>query len=82
MAAAFPIHSFINFPLFIITLAIGLFAVYIMSAEKHVVRVYPTHDNYDNIQYKDKAGVCFSLEETKVKCPANDRDILHIKPQV
>jgi len=76
------IHSFINFPLFMVTLAVGLFAVYIMSVEKRVVRVYPTHDSYENIQYKDKAGVCFSLVETKVKCPANDKDILHIKPQV
>lgn len=74
--------SFINFPLFIIALAIGLFAVYIMSGDKRIIRVYPTHDNYDNIQYKDQAGVCFNVLETNVKCPTNEKEIFHIKPQI
>jgi len=60
--------KYINIPVFIISLAVGLFFVYIYQAEKRVVYVYPTPDNIDFIQYKDAAGTCYKAKQEEVKC--------------
>jgi hypothetical protein len=62
--------KYINIPLFIISLAIGLFFVYIYQADKRTIYVYPKPDNVDLIQYKDKAGTCFNVKQESVKCTA------------
>jgi hypothetical protein len=62
--------KYINLPVFIISLAIGLFYVYISQAEKRVIYVYPKPDNSDFIQYKDATGTCFNVVQDSVKCPA------------
>jgi hypothetical protein len=72
--------KFINIPVFIISLAIGLFFVYIYQAEKRVVYVYPKPDNVDYIQYKDATGTCFDIKQEDVKCPA-DSEITKIPAQ-
>jgi hypothetical protein len=63
--------KFINIPVFIISLAIGLFFVYIYQADKRVVYVYPKPDNVDYIQYKDVTGTCFKAKQEAVKCSAD-----------
>lgn len=63
-----------------ISLAIGLFFVYIYQSEKRVVYVYPKPDNVDYIQYKDATGTCFQAKQTEVKCPA-DSEISKIPAQ-
>ena len=50
------------------SLALGLFAVYVTTDANRQIRVYPSPDNVDIIQYKDKAGNCFKFKETKVNC--------------
>lgn len=65
------ILKYINIPVFIISLAIGLFFVYIYQAEKRVVYVYPKPDNMDYIQYKDATGTCFDVKQEGVKCSAD-----------
>jgi len=67
--------KYINFPVFIISFAFGMFAVYVTMPETKKIMVYPSPDNVDIIQYKDKAGNCFRFQETKVKCPAKESDI-------
>lgn len=62
--------KYINIPLFVISLAIGLFFVYIYQADKRTIYVYPKPDNVDLIQYKDKAGTCFNVKQASVKCTA------------
>jgi hypothetical protein len=62
--------KYINIPLFIISLAIGLFFVYIYQADKRTIYVYPKPDNVELIQYKDKAGTCFNVKQASVKCTA------------
>lgn len=66
------LFKFINFPVFFISLAIGMFFVYLYKTQDHTIYVYPTPDNLDSIQYKDATGTCFSVEQTKVKCPKDD----------
>ena len=63
------LFKFINIPVFIISLAIGLFFVYIYQAEKKVLYVYPKPDNVDFIQYKDDIGTCFQAKQEQIKCP-------------
>ena len=67
--------KFINIPVFIVSLAIGIFLVYITNPGPDIIYVYPNPDNIDKIQYKDKSGSCFGFTQSEVKCPSNHRDI-------
>lgn len=66
------LSKYIHFPVFLISLAIGIFFVYIFENDNRTIYVYPTPDNVDTIQYKDATGTCFSVKQTKVKCPKDD----------
>ena len=72
---------YINVYVFLISLAFGIFAVYITAPEKRKIVVYPTHENSSILQYKDKTNSCFSVIEQEVKCPANDKDIAKVPVQ-
>lgn len=61
----------ISFSTFLISLAIGLFFVYIYGNDMKTIYVYPSPENVDQILYKDKAENCFSLEAAEVKCPTD-----------
>jgi len=73
--------KFIDFRAFIISLAFGLFFVYLYQPVPNVIYVYPTPDNVDKIQLKDKADNCFKFEATEVTCPDNIDDIQNIPAQ-
>jgi hypothetical protein len=68
--------KFIDFRIFLISLAVGLFYIYISGDNKKVIIIYPTPDNVDEYQYKDKTNNCFSYELNEVKCPT-DSNLLH-----
>lgn len=72
--------KYINVPAFLISLAFGLFAVYLFSPKDRTIIVYPNHENADLLQYKDKANNCFSIKEEEVVCPGED-EIAKIPPQ-
>ena len=65
------IFKFINAKLFILSLLIGLFAVYIFMPDMRIIRVYPTPENVTILQYKDQTDTCFSLKQTEVSCTDN-----------
>ena len=67
--------KFINIPVFLVSFAIGVFAVYITASDKKKIIVYPSPDNYQNIQYKDKAGTCFQFKQENVKCPTEAKEL-------
>jgi hypothetical protein len=75
------IFKYINLYVFIVSLAFGIFAVYITAPDKRKIVVYPTHENSGILQYKDKTNSCFSIVEREVKCPANDKDIAKVPMQ-
>jgi hypothetical protein len=52
-----------------------MFAIYITMPDTRKIMVYPSPDNVDIIQYKDKAGNCFHFKEIKMQCPAKESDI-------
>ena len=73
--------KFINLPIFIISLAVGLFFVYITNPDPKIIVVYPTPNNIDKVQYVDKADNCFSYEYKKTQCPTDKSKIKEIPVQ-
>ena len=67
--------KFINIPVFIISLAIGLFVTYVTSEPTKSIFVYPNPDNIDKLLYKDKADNCFKFKAEEVKCPEDTNQI-------
>jgi hypothetical protein len=66
---------------FLISLAIGLFYIYISDDYKKVIVIYPTPDNEEEYQYRDKTGTCFSYDLKEVKCPLDVTKIHNIQFQ-
>ena len=75
------LFKFVNIPVFIISLAFGIFAVYITIPKTRKILIYPTTENVNLIQYRDKTNTCFSVQQTEVKCPANANEISKIPAQ-
>ena len=73
---------YINIPVFVVSLAIGLFFVYIYNPDKRKIYIYPTPDNVDTVQYKDSADTCFEFKQTQTKCPTKSSEISKIPAQV
>tara|TARA_Y100000992_G_C21020052_1_gene375293 strand:+ start:388 stop:624 length:237 start_codon:yes stop_codon:yes gene_type:complete len=65
------LFDYINFKYFIISLAVGLFFVYIVDVPKRVIYISPNIDNVNKIVYKDKSDSCFKYQATQVTCPSN-----------
>ena len=66
---------FLNMPVFITSLCIGIFLVYISNPKPDIIYVYPTPDNADTMQYKDRSGACFGFNTQEVTCPNNKQMI-------
>lgn len=75
------LFKFVNIPVFIISLAFGIFAVYITIPKTRKILIYPTTENVNLIQYRDKTNTCFSVQQDEVKCPANANEISKIPAQ-
>lgn len=75
------LSKYIDVKIFLVSLALGLFAVYITVPKNKKIYVYPNPDNIDVLQYKDKTGTCFSFQQKEVVCPKDENKIETIKPQ-
>lgn len=64
--------NYISVPLFIISLAAGLFFVYILGPEVKTIYIYPSPENINKILFKDKADNCFELHQEEVECPSDE----------
>ena len=63
--------KFINFPIFLTSLSLGLFLVYISMPPTQVIYVYPNPDNENKLTYKDRADNCFHFTSEEVECPSD-----------
>ena len=61
--------KFLNIPVFIIALSIGLFLSYALNPEANVIYVYPNPETEDKVLYKDKSDTCYKFVSKAVKCP-------------
>ena len=73
--------QFINVPVFIASLVLGIFAVYLYVPEMRRIYVYPTPENIEKLQYKDKTDTCFKYEQMEVSCPTNLSSIFKVPAQ-
>tara|TARA_S200000501_G_C20269144_1_gene502024 strand:- start:282 stop:524 length:243 start_codon:yes stop_codon:yes gene_type:complete len=80
MSKSFNIFNIVNITVFLISLLIGLIYLY-FDKNKTKIYVYPTPNNYHNLQFQDKAGNCFAYELEKTKCPTNKKNINNIPIQ-
>ena len=67
----FTITKFFDLKSFIISLAIGLFIVYIQTPDLNIIYVYPNPDIEEKILYKDRSNVCHKMKSKEVDCPTN-----------
>lgn len=75
------LFKYIKLNIFIISLALGLFAVYVTMPDTRKIYVYPTPDNIEVLQYKDKTDTCFQFKQSEIECPKNDAEIMKIPVQ-
>ena len=68
-------NKFFDGKSFIISLAVGLFFVYITVPDPEIIYVYPNPDNGEKILYKDKSNVCHKMKSQEVKCPIDTNKI-------
>ena len=73
--------KFISFPVFLISLAIGLLVVYMTNPPPREIMVYPTPENVKQLLYKDSADQCYQFTPTEVACPKDKTHIKNIPPQ-
>ena len=73
--------KYINIPVFIISLILGIIAVYYTVPDTRIVYVYPTPENVNMLQYKDKTDSCFGFQQKEVPCPKNQDEIARIPVQ-
>lgn len=73
--------KFLNFPAFIISLALGLFVSYTFHSNYEEIHVYPNLNNINDILYKDKANQCFKFKAEKIECPKDPKEITKIPIQ-
>ena len=62
---------YISFPIFLVSLAIGLFFVYLSTPPPTLIYVYPTPENNKQLQYQDETGGCFRFDAKQVECGEN-----------
>ena len=65
----------IVWPVFIISLSVGLFMTYITNPNPTVIFIYPNPDNLDKIHYKDHTDTCYKFSAKEVKCPTDKNQI-------
>ena len=73
--------KFISIPIVIISFMLGVVCVYNTAPPSKVVFTYPTPDNVNDIQYKDKTDTCFSFTDNVVECPDDKTKIKKIPIQ-
>ena len=77
----FNLLKYINIPIFIVSLLVGLIVVYITMPDNRTIYVYPTPENIDILQYKDKSENCFEVKASEVICPTNEKEIAQVPVQ-
>ncbi len=73
--------NIIHWPVFLVSLALGIVFVAVFDPARRTIYVYPTPENEGVVQYKDSASNCFEVRQEKTKCPDKSSDIKQIPIQ-
>ena len=60
--------EFIDWRVFIVSLAIGLLFVYVVEPPMKTIYVFPTPENVDKVQYVDHVDNCFDFKPVETSC--------------
>ena len=74
--------KYLSIPLFIISFIVGMLYIYLSNPPTRQILIYPTIDNANTFQYKDKAQNCFTFIPHEKKCPFMSNSIKKIPIQV
>ena len=77
----FDVVKYIDFKWLLISLAIGIFLVYIWNPEPTVIFVYPNQENSNKLQVKDLTDNCFKFNAEEVDFPDDKTKIKNIPIQ-
>jgi hypothetical protein len=75
------ISKYVSLPVFLVSLALGILCSYFWGEDLKVVYVYPTPENVNIVQYKDKSDSCYSYKPKQVRCPSDKALITQPKIQ-
>ena len=67
--------SFLNIPVFFFSFLFGIIYMFAIAPTKKEITVYPTDDNTNLFQFKDKVSNCFQLQPSNTKCSKDVEDI-------
>lgn len=67
--------SFLNVPVFFFSFLFGLIYMFYIAPTKKAITVYPTDDNKNLFQFKDKVSNCFQLQPSFIKCSKDVEEI-------
>jgi hypothetical protein len=73
--------KFIHWPAFLISLTLGIFAVYITDSPLRQIYIYPGPDTLSQVQYHDATGATFTYEQEETECPEDTNQIYRIPVQ-
>tara|TARA_Y100000389_G_scaffold188593_1_gene211371 strand:- start:257 stop:496 length:240 start_codon:yes stop_codon:yes gene_type:complete len=65
------ISKLFSFNTFIISFIIGFIFVYLSDKPSKIINIYPTPDNINLFEYKDKANNCYEYIAQEVQCPSD-----------
>lgn len=77
----FDVIKYIDFKWLFISLALGIFFVYIWNPEPTVIFVYPNSENSNKLQVKDLTDNCFKFKPEIIECPSDKSKITQIPIQ-
>lgn len=72
---AFNPLKYISIPVFLASLAFGIFFIYLWGDELHPVYIFPTPENVSRVLYKDKADNCFSYDYKETQCTTDATNV-------
>jgi len=53
-------------------IVLGIVGILFVKPTQNIIYKYPTPENSGKIVYKDKNGVCYNYQSTKVDCDTNE----------
>lgn len=65
----------LNYPIFLLSFAIGIFIVYISKPTRKVVIKYPTPHTSMKDQYKDESGNCYTYRAVEAECTGKEQTL-------